>query len=254
MGCLNSVTPRILEVLIVVFTIIGIGFLIWGIIDIPWDDISTAGKVFFYIGCGLMILVLLFILVLMCLRIGNKINESKNRVGKCFSATLLVFNVIALIIFIISEIIIFINMSEEIDDYYYNNYEIERRRRRWDNRYSNEEWFATVCSVSAAEIVLILNIVVLNYLIKVIWAKCNICYNDYLKTQKNINISEVYEINNNTTKAINLFNSPPATNQNVLTFIGYDKNGHPIYSGSTQYFTQNNMSNKINADNNVVKK
>ena len=78
MGCFNSVNPRVLEVLTLVFTIVAIGFLVWGIVDIPLDDISTAGKIFYYIGWGFVVLVLLILLVLMCLRIGNKINEKLN--------------------------------------------------------------------------------------------------------------------------------------------------------------------------------
>ena len=39
MGYLNDLKPRILEVIILSFTIVGIGFLVWGIAGIPWDDI-----------------------------------------------------------------------------------------------------------------------------------------------------------------------------------------------------------------------
>ena len=259
MGCLNSVTPRILEVLMITFTVIGIGFLVWGIVDIPWDDISKGGKAFFYIGCILIILILIIILVLMCLRIGNKVNESMNGLGKCLCITLMVFNILALVIFIISEIIIFINMDEENERYYdnYDDYD-ERRRRRWRNKYSVEEWYASICSLSAGEIAAALNIVVINYLFKVIKVKANTSYNDYKDTQtKNNNTSIDATIINkdpNTTKSINVFNSPPTYNQNVLNFIGYDQNGHPIYSGSTQYFTPTNVDTKANGNNNVVKK
>ena len=39
----------------------------------------------------------------------------------------------------------------------------------------------------------------------------------------------------------------------MLTFIGYDKDGHPIYSGSNQYFTQNNVPNGTKVDNGAKK-
>ena len=32
---------------------------------------------------------------------------------------------------------------------------------------------------------------------------------------------------------INVYNTPP--NQNQLAFLGYDKDGHPIYAGNNQY-------------------
>ena len=244
MGCLNSVTPRILEILMITFTIIGIGFLVWGIVDIPWDDISKGGKAFFYIGCILIILILIIILVLMCLRIGNKVNESMNGLSKCLCITFIVFNSLDLIIFIIAEIIIFSNMNDEDDDYYYH-YRYDRKR--WRGKYSTEEWWATVCSISAGELANVLNIVIINYLIKVIWAKCSTCYNDYLEQNGNANDDT------NVIKTINILNSPPVTNQNVLTFIGYDKDGHPIYSGSNQYFTQNNIASNANNNNDVKK-
>ena len=50
MGCMNHVKPRVLEVSTLIFTAIGIGFYVWGIVDIPWDDISKAGKGFFILG------------------------------------------------------------------------------------------------------------------------------------------------------------------------------------------------------------
>ena len=246
MGCLNSVKPRVQEILIVVFTIIAIGFLIWGIIDIPWSDIKTGGKILFYIGCGLTVLILLLTLILMCIRIGNKINESLNGIGKCLCMTLMVCNILGLIAFIISEIIIFINMDDARDDYYNeNDYYGYRRHRRWDDKYSHAEWGATVCSLTAAEIALALNIVVLNYLIKVVWAKTNLPYSDYLQTQNTNSINEIATIQNDNTysKSINVYNTPPANNQNMLKFIGYDKDGHPIYSGTTQYYTPNNVYN-----------
>lgn len=250
MGCLNSVKPRILEVLKIVFTVIGIGFLVWGLVDIPWDDISNAGKVFFAIGGGLLVLGLLVLFVLMCLRIGNKINETKNSAGKCLCITMLVFDVSGLIIFIIAEIIICINMNDKDEEYrdslYDNGY--RERRRRWKGKYSNEEWWSTACSLTAAEIALILNIIITDYLIKVIWAKTNLSYGEYTKQ----NPTEITTTVNNEeagyTKSINVFNTPPQYNQNVLNFIGYDKDGHPIYSGTNQYFTQVSVPN-ANAQN-----
>ena len=177
-------------------------------------------------------LVLLILLVLMCLRIGNKINEKLNGTGICLCITMMVCEVLTIIIFIVSEIIIFANMGDKNDDYWDNNY----RRRRWSGKYSREEWWAAVCSVTTAEIAMALNIVCADYLLKVIRAKCKTYYSDYLETQNQNNISTN---GNKLTKSIEIFNLPPATNQKTLSLIGYDKDGHPIYSGSAQYFTQN---------------
>jgi hypothetical protein len=238
MGCFNSVKPRVLELLTLVFTVVAIGFLIWGIIDIPWDDISTAGKIFYYIGCVFVVLVLLFLLVLMCLRIGNKINGPRNGAGICLCITMMVCEILAIIIFVIAEIIIFVNMGDKDDEYWDNNY--YNGRRRWRSKYNWEEWWSAVCSVSAAEIAMGLNIATTDYLLKVIRAKCSTCYSDYLETQNKNNITQnsISGLGNNLAKSIEIYNAPPQTNQNALTLIGYDKDGHPIYSGSAQYFTQ----------------
>ena len=250
MGCLNSVKPRVLELLILVFTVVAIGFLIWGIVDIPWDDISTAGKIFYYIGCVIVLLVLLIILVLMCLRIGNKINESKNGAGICLCITMMVCEILAIVIFIIAEIIIFINMNDKNDEYWEN---YDYRYRRWRGKYDWEEWWSAVCSVTAGEIAMGLNIACTDYLLKVIRAKCKTCYSDYLEAQNKNDIqNNTSSIGNNLAKSIEIFNAPPQTNQNALTLIGYDKDGHPIYSGTTQYFTQNQPKNVI--VNNQIKK
>ena len=246
MGCMNSVKPRVLELLILVFTVVAIGFLIWGIVDIPWDDISTAGKIFYYIGCGFVVLVLLILLVLMCLRIGNKINGSKNEAGICLCITMMVCEVLAIVAFVIAEIIIFVNMGDKDDDYWDENY-YNGRRRRWRSKYDWEEWWSAVCSVTAGEIAMGLNIACTDYLLKIIRAKCNTCYSDYLETQNKTNITQNSNsgIGNNLSRNIEIFNTPPQANQNTLTLIGYNKNGHPIYSGSAQYFTQNQPNNAV---------
>ena len=252
MGCINDIKPRIIEAIILTFTIIGIGFLIWGCAENPWDDISTGGKIFFIIGCACIVLNLLLILLLMCFRIGNKINQSLNGAGKCLSITMLVLEIIGLVAFIISEIIIFINMGDKDDDNYngyYDDYYYDYTVRRRRTKYSRSEWAAVVCSLTAAEIALALNIVFTDFLIKSIYAKINTPYRDYLNTKNKSITSDVSNIANDNvdySKSINIYNTPPENGQNVLTFIGYDKDGHPIYSGANQYYVQNNGN--INKD------
>ena len=253
MGYLNDVSPKILEILTLFSSLIGIGFLIWGLAEIPWDDIKDIGKILYIIGGILMILVFIIILILLCLSIGNKFGTTKNGFAKCLCITLLVINVIAVIVFVISEIIIFSDMADEddkyIDDNYYYNY-----RRRWRGKYSRAEWASAGCSLTAVEIVIGLNILFLSYLLKLANAKTNTSYNEYMETQcKNNNNSDTSGLNNRNNYAINVYNTPPNGNQNMLTFIGYDKDGHPIYSGANQYFTQNNVANKTNIDNGAKK-
>ena len=250
MGCLYSVRPRLVEVIALIFTIIGICFYIWGIVDIPWDDISKGGKAFYYIGGIFQVLVFLIILILMCLRIGNKINDSQNGTGKCLVITLIILEILGLIIVVIGQIIIFINMGDKNDEYYDNNYNSDNRRGRWRSKYSRREWWSTTCSVTAAEIALVIDIICTEYLIKVIYAKTSQCYYDYLDQQnKNNNIDSTNNINGYS-RNINIFNAPPQNNQNYLTFIGYDKDGHPIYSGNNQYYSQNPVPIKA-TDNNT---
>ena len=257
MGCMNYIKPRILEVLTIVFTVVGIGFYIWGIVDIPWDDISKAGKAFYALGGICLLLVLLLTLILMCLRIGNKINESLNSIGKCLVITLVVIEVLGFIIFIVAEIIILLNMGDKNDDYYRDNGVY--RRGRW-SKYSRREWWATICALTAGEIALALDVVCADYLIKVIYAKTNLPYGDYLQEKNRKNNSEFNDKINETTnisRSINIFNTPPLPpqnqQQNNLKFIGYDKDGHPIYSGSNQYYMQNQQIKMVN-NNNIIKK
>ena len=233
MGCLNDIRPRILEVIILSFTIVGIGFLIWGIVEIPWDDIKKGGKIFFVIGCGCLALNLLILLILMFLRIRNKINESANNAGKCLSITMLVFEICGLVAFIISEIIMFFNMGDKNDDYYEDNGYWRRGRR---GKYTRAEWAAVVVPLTAAELALALNILFTDFLIKSIYAKINTPYSQYLETKTKSDVNSA----NDYSKSINVFNAPIENGQNVLTFIGYDKDGHAIYSGTNKYYTKNN--------------
>ena len=65
-------------------------------------------------------------------------------------------------------------------------------------------------------------------------------------------------------RTINVLNPPGNPQNNQLTLLGYDQNGHPIYSGNTQYFANqppivpNNNANantttNINTPNVIIK-
>ena len=68
-----------------------------------------------------------------------------------------------------------------------------------------------------------------NFLYKLISARTDTSYLDYMEQRENNN--------NIVSRTINVLNQPTNNNTNQLTFIGYDKDGHPIYSGKNQYFT-----------------
>ena len=233
--CLTTLKPKSIEIIALLCNIISIGFLIWGIADIPWDDISTAGKIFFYITCGCVVLTLIFLLGLMCIRCSGKINTSKNSSAKCLCITLMVFDILAFILIIISEIIIFYNMDDKDDDYYYYDYYYGRRRR---SKYSNREWAASIISISVAELAIMCHSYCANFLYKLISAKTDTSYLDCMEQRENSN--------NIVTRTINVLNQPTNNNTNQLTFIGYDKDGHPIYSGKNQYFTATNTNVNTN--------
>ena len=242
MGAFHSMKPRNIELITLLFTVIAIGVLIWGLVDIPFDDIVNSGKIFYIIGCILVVLVFIILLCLMCLRIGNKINESLNEAGKGLCLALLIVDVLAFIAIVVSEVIILVDMGNKDDDYFYEN---NIRRFRGKGEFSRRDWAAAGISTTVAAVAMALNVLCLDSLYKTIKSKTNLSYEDYLESQKPNGMTgdkKVEEVS----KTVAIFNSPPnnQTNQNFLSFIGYDKDGHPIYSGNTQYYIQNQKGAK----------
>ena len=238
--CLMALKPRCIEILALVCNVIEIGFLIWGIADIPWSDISGAGKGLFFAACVFVVLSLIFLLALMILRCNNSINTTKNSVGKCVCITDLVFDILAEILLIIAEIIIFRNMNDKDDNYYFDyGYRTSRR----NSIYSDRQWACAIISITGAEVFLGLHCYCVSFLLKLISLKTDLSYNNYMETIDN---------NNNIFgRTVNIFNSPENNNPNQLNFLGYDKDGHPIYSGNAQYFSQT-QPNALNlTDTNV---
>jgi len=261
MGMLASFRPRAIEGLMLLFTVIAIGLLVWGIIGIPWDDIYTSCLVLYVIGGGILILALIFLIILMVLRINDRINGSQNSCGICVAYAFGVTAIISFVIIVIDEIIILYNMNDEDYDHY--------RGHRWrgrDGKFSGSEWAAVIIATTGACIAMALSVVCLNDLIKVIKAKTSLSYKNYMDTQHNVTSTNtgnntsmnIMPTNNNTTqtRTIQIYNTPPV-NQNYLSLIGYDQTGHPIYSGNVQYVSQNPNINKNvinnNKGNNVVK-
>ena len=246
--CLMALKPRYIEIIALIVSLVEIGFLIWGIVEIPWTDIKLGGKIVFGATCFFIVFSFIFTLILMCLRCGNKINTTKNGAGKCLCITMIVFDVLAEILIIIAEIIIFNNMYDKDDDYYYgyyDDYDYNRRRRYRKSIYSDAEWAAAIVSITAAEIGLAIHCYCASFLLKLIWVKTN---KSYLKYTESNNPDNVFS------RSINVFNSPEDTNHNELKFLGYDQNGHPIYSGNTQYFTQTHPPANNNPQKIIIKK
>ena len=235
-----TLKPRVIEVIALLANLIEIGFLIWGIVDIPWEDINIGGKILYYVSCGLVVLTFLITIILMILRCGNKINRSQNSTGKCLCIIALICDLIAEITIIIAEIIILYKMKDKDDDYTSDQSYYSNRRRYNDSRYSNREWAAAAISITAAEICLGIHCYCISFLLKLIVAKTNMSYLKYTESQ---------DSNGIISRTINVLNGPQDLNNNQLNFLGYDQNGHPIYSGNAQYYTQTQQTGNNNPQN-----
>ena len=126
--------------------IVEIGFLIYLRADMPWSDINNGGKIVYYLILAFAIISLAILVILMCLRCGNKINTTKNSTGKCLCITEIIIDIIAGILIVIDEIIILNNMYDK-DDYYDDYY---RRNRRHYSSYSDSEWICVYVSLTGS--------------------------------------------------------------------------------------------------------
>lgn len=234
--CLTTLKPRYIEIMALICNIVEIGFLIYAIAGIPWDDIKNGGKIVFYITCALIVISLILLLILMCFRCGNKINTTKNTSGKCICITAIIIDILAGILIAIAEIVILHNMYDKddlYDDYYY-------RRRRRDSNFSDAEWICVYVSLTGFEIALCIHLYCISFLIKLISAKTNLSYLKYMESK---------EDNSIVARTMNVFNNQPDqynNNNTQLNFLGYDQNGHPIYAGNAQYMTVNQPPQNAN--------
>ena len=247
--CLLPLKPKFIELIALLTNLVEIGFLIWGIVDIPWSHISTGGKVCFYIGCGLIIITFILLIDLIILRCKKTINSSRNRTAICLCITDCVFNFLALFMIAISEVIIIKKMSDLDDD---RSYWSRKRSYHGGSYFTHREWLAVIISTIAAEIGIVCHFYCLSFLYKLIRLKTDLSYAEY----KYKNSEQVSYINNNSegkVTTINVFSTPP--NNNNLTFLGYDKDGRPIYAGNNQYRTMNapvETQQNIDQNNSVI--
>ena len=243
--CLLPLKPKFIELIALLANLVEIGFLIWGLVDIPWSHISTGGKVCFYITCGLIVITFILLIILMILRCNKTINTSRNSTARCLCITDCVFDFLAFLMIIISEGIILHKMYDLDDD---RSYWSGKRSYHDGGYFSDREWLSAIISTSAAEIGIVCHSYCLSFLYQLIHLKTDLSYVAY----KNKNSEQVAYINNNSdgkVTTINVFSLPPNNN---LTFLGYDKDGRPIYAGNNQYRTINTpVETQQNVDQNI---
>lgn len=226
--CLSTLRARTIELIALLCNIIIIGLFIWSLIGIPWDWVRKIGKILLFVSLGFSIIDFLLLLILIFLRCQGTINGEKNGCGNCFVITLMIFDTIGFIIVIVAESIILRDMRKDND----NNY------KEWKkDDITTGEWLASALSLSLIEILWMINGFCASCLHSLISLRTNGSYADYLK--------ESGESKNNTLSSIN------GSNQPSVKFIGYDKNGKPIYSGHAVN-TSDNPFNR-NVENNIDK-
>ena len=233
--CLLGVRPRFIELIAFIANLVEIGFFIWGIAGIPWSDLNTGGKVCFYITFGLMIISFILLIILMILRCNKTVNTSSNSTAKCLCITASVVDVLAFIMIIVSEIVILYKMWDLDDDNYYWN---ERGRRYHDGYFSNAEWAAAIFPTSAGELGILAHFYCVSFLYKLIYLKTDLSYIEYQDQHPDVIMGDSFGTRNMGTTTVNVVSSPPDINNN-MTFLGYDKDGRPIYAGNNQYRTVN---------------
>lgn len=122
-------------------------------------------------------------------------------------------------------------MSNEEDD----DYGIYRKEN--ETKYSDRQLIALSISIIITEIFLVFHCMCSIMLYKIINAKIQTSYSNYHE-QKEKELDNVYNMPQN------------CVNINQLTLIGYDKDGHPIYSGNAQY--QNQIASNQNITNTPI--
>jgi len=251
--CLLAVRPRFIELIALLANLVEIGFLIWGIVDIPWGSLSSGGKICYYITCGLIVMSFILLIILMILRCNKTINTSRNSTAKCLCVSDIVIDVLAMIMIIVSECIILYKMYDLDDDWDY----WDRRGRRYDRSgyFSNTEWAAAIFSTSAAELGIIAHFYCVSFLYKLIHLKTDLSYAEYNDNNPANNV--IYNTSGNIPggTTVYVYSSPPPNYDTNMTFLGYDKDGRPIYAGNNQYRTINNVPTVVqpntNQNNNI---
>lgn len=212
--CLSVLKPRMIELIALISNIIMIGCFIWSAIGIPWEVVNTGGKVVFYIAFGFAVIAIIILIIIMVLRCQNTINGEKNSLGLCLLITIIIVNIIGFVFLIIAEILIINKMRDEDRhsnwrDWTYNSN---------DYKISGGDWAASAVSFTIIQVFWIILSFCCTCLYKLVDLRTNDCYADYL--------AECGECNEHRDSTNNQTDNRP-----TLNFIGYDKNGAPIYQG-----------------------
>lgn len=234
--CLATQKAKCIEISILISCIILIGCYIWGLLGTPWKYIRKIAKIFYIISLIIAVIDIVSILYLMFLRCNNLINSTRNKLGKIICIFIFVVNSIALILFIISEIIIVYDM-DDVEYPYGNGY--------WARTdvFSDGEWAAALFATSIIELIWFLLYFFWAALYKLISAKTEgplIEHFSDVFRGKNI-----ISTNNNTAYVIG--NDNTAAN---LVLVGYDQNGSPVYSQQNGNYTIHQNSPIVNTYNN----
>lgn len=213
--CLAVLKPQIIEVIALISNFIMIGCFVWSIIGIPWDVINTGGKVLFYISFGFAIIAIILLIGIMIVRCQGTINGEKNGCGLCSLITLIVIDIVGFVLLIITEFIIINKMHDKNKASHWRGWSYNSK----EDEISGSEWAAAAGSFSVIEVFWIIHTFCCICLYRLVDIRTNECYADYLAECAECNTVNPVTTNNIT------------DNRPSLNFIGYDKNGAPIYQG-----------------------
>ena len=217
--CLKSLKPSVIEIIILICNLIGIGSIILVILSTPFDDIQVSGQIGIVFSTLFIFISFIFLIVIMCLRCGNNtINTSNNNMGKCFGITLIVFDILIIIFITIAGGVILKNINEVIKNKYYDDEEYYKK-------FSYSKRVCIYISISVFIIALAIHLYFLSLLIILIYAKTNLSYSKYLEANKgNINAPNSMDITADTQNNLNIHE----------------------YNQKPQYITANQISQKPN--------
>ena len=226
--CCRCCSPQCQTITNLVFTIIIFALMVANIINISWGDelIGTESKTFFFIPFALTVVSLIIIIILIYLRCKNVLNSSKH----CLGLTLVI---ILLIIDIISYILLYIGISfltGDLRDIHDRDTEWEYKPgRNYATKGSAIEDFKVLFFFISSTVFMILLTIKICFDVFILISVCrktDLSYNqqkELEKEKKNMN---------ETREAVNVYNPSNVQIMNNFQFIGYDKDGKPIYSQS----------------------
>ena len=218
--CIKKLEPYI-EIIELIFSIIEIIFIIWGIVDIPWKDIRTGGKIFYFIMLIFIVITFIVTVVLIFCRCRSKIYTTNNHIGIYLCIATIALAILSKIFLLIVEIII-------VHDMYYKD----------DTKYSGRQLAAVIISFIVNELSLSFHI----------YCSCFL-----LKSKLTINNKSIYPMNKHdsfpSSNNINLY-------ENQVTIYESEKNlaTNPNDKSNKQNnYSSNNNTTILPFQNNVNK-